>query len=257
MITAENEDSESLAQWMLLLKNFNKNRPLPPHMLKKFEAYFVYFWKNDKNYAMSSEEDKEMLSELPNHIQSNIYREFLFKDFLDQFRVYFDLEKPAIYQDDSGSIKYFDWQDLCYSGFMIRILGSLEPRFYHAGEYILEEEEEVDEHLYIINRDARKPLNSTGCYTIGFKYDKDHKFFHVKLGPKTIIGGYENIYGKKSEYFYKALMHVDAYGFRKEHMKPILDDEPDFHNQIAHYLNEYYHNIIRKPMLAFKKNILS
>ena len=68
---------------MLLLKNFNKNRPLPPQMLKEFEAYFVYFWKNDKNYAVSSAEDQEMLSELPSHIQSDIYRQFLFKDFLE------------------------------------------------------------------------------------------------------------------------------------------------------------------------------
>ena len=215
-ITAENEDSESLAQWMLLLKNFNKNRPLPPQMLKEFEAYFVYFWKNDKNYAVSSAEDQEMLSELPSHIQSDIYRQFLFKDFLEQFRVYFDLERPAIFQDSSGTPKYFDWQDIQYSAFMIRILGSLEPRSFKPGQYIFEAEEEVDEHIYVISRDPRKPLNSTGCYAVGFRYDKDHKFFHVKLGPKTIIGGYENIYGKKAEYFYKALMHVDAYGLRKE-----------------------------------------
>jgi len=79
----------------------------------------------------------------------------------------------------------------------------------------------------------------------------------VKLGPKTIICGYENMFGKKAEYTYRALMHVDAYGLRKLNMKSIFDEEKDFHNQMARYILEYFHNVIRKPMLAFKKNILS
>ena len=49
----------------------------------------------------------------------------------------------------------------------------------------------------------------------------------MKLGPKTIIGGYENMYGKSSEYTYKALMHMDAYGLRKIDLKPILDEDKD------------------------------
>ena len=140
---------------------------------------------------------------------------------------------------------------------MIHLLRSLEPRLYEAGEIIFEVGEEVDEHIYVISRDPRKPTNSTGCYAMGFEYDREHKFFHVKLGPKTIICGYENIFHKKAEYCYKALMHVDAYGLRKTHLKPIFDEEKEFHNQMARYTLEYYHRVIRKPMLAFKKNILS
>lgn len=51
-VTAANEDSEMMARWLLLLKNFNNNKPLPPEMTSKFEQYFEYFWSNDKNYAM-------------------------------------------------------------------------------------------------------------------------------------------------------------------------------------------------------------
>ena len=36
-ITAENEDSERMSQWLLLLKNFNNNKPLPPEMSARFE----------------------------------------------------------------------------------------------------------------------------------------------------------------------------------------------------------------------------
>ena len=40
-----------LSSWVLLLKKYNNNKPLPVEMVAKFEAYFEYFWANDKNYG--------------------------------------------------------------------------------------------------------------------------------------------------------------------------------------------------------------
>jgi hypothetical protein len=34
------------------MARFNKGRPLPKEMTRKIEAYFEYYWKNDKNYAI-------------------------------------------------------------------------------------------------------------------------------------------------------------------------------------------------------------
>jgi len=65
------------------------------------------------------------------------------------------------------------------------------------------------------------------------------------------------MFGKRAEYTYKALMHVDAYGLRKSSFKEISDEDPEITKQMARYTLEYYHTIVRKPMLAFKKNILS
>lgn len=56
-VTAENEDSENLTKWFGLLARFNKGRPLPKEMTRKIENYFDYYWTNDRNYAMKSEED--------------------------------------------------------------------------------------------------------------------------------------------------------------------------------------------------------
>ncbi len=109
---------------------------------------------------------------------------------------------------------------------MIAILQALEPRFYKAGEYIYEQGDEVDEQVYVISRDPRKSMMSTGGYAVGFPA-KQTKYFHVRLGPKSIIMGYENLYEKRAEFTYKAIMHVDAYGLRKKDIKPILDEEPD------------------------------
>ena len=77
------------------------------------------------------------------------------------------------------------------------------------------------------------------------------------MGKKTIIGGYENLFGYKSEFFYKALHHIDAYGLRKEKLKPIMDKYPEFRAQISSYMVNFYYRIIKKPMLEFKRNILS
>ena len=61
MVTAENEESEMLSRWILLLQKFNKHKPLPPDIIATFETYFEYYWKNDKNYACLSEDDLALL----------------------------------------------------------------------------------------------------------------------------------------------------------------------------------------------------
>ena len=67
-VTASNEDSQNLSRWINLLKHFNKNRPLPPEMTREFEKYFEYYWANDKNNAIKSEDDMALMDELPSHI---------------------------------------------------------------------------------------------------------------------------------------------------------------------------------------------
>ena len=79
----------------------------------------------------------------------------------------------------------------------------------------------------------------------------------MKLGPKTVICSYENLYGKKAEFTYKTIMNMDAFGLRKMALNEIFEDNADFRSQISHYSLEFYHEIIRKPMLAYKKRVLS
>ena len=40
---------------------------------------------------------------------------------------------------------------------MINICQTLEPRFYDQATYIFEEGEEVDEMIYVLNKDPSKP----------------------------------------------------------------------------------------------------
>ena len=55
------------------------------------------------------------------------------------------------------------------------------------------------------------------------------------MGPRSIICGYENLFDKKAEFSYKALMHLDGYGIRKKAIKPILESDPEYAKQILSY----------------------
>lgn len=77
----------------------------------------------------------------------------------------------------------------------------------------------------------------------------------MKLRHKTIIGGYENLFGYQAEFCYKALTFIEGFGLRKCKLKPIMDAFPDIRRQISYFMINFYYNIIRCPMLEFKKEI--
>ena len=129
-VTADNEDSENLSKWLGLLAHFNKNKPLPKTMTKKFELYFEYYWQNDKNYAIKTDEDRRFMNELPNNIRTDIYKEFLFADFLYMFNIHFKMQKEDSLAGANSDSNFYDWADTQYSQFMIELLQALEPRFY-------------------------------------------------------------------------------------------------------------------------------
>jgi len=128
-VTADNEDSENLSKWLGLLAHFNKNRPLSKDMTKRFEQYFEYYWQHDKNYAIQRDMDQRFMSELPKHIKRDIYKEFLFKEFLYTFKTHFKLLKSETAFGEPGKGE-FTWEDNQYQQFMIKLLQNLEPRFY-------------------------------------------------------------------------------------------------------------------------------
>ena len=121
-MTADNEDSENLSKWLGLLAHFNKGRPLPKEMTNKFEEYFDYYWRNDKNYAIKSDEDKRFMKELPALIRRDIYKDFLFKDFVYLFRTHFKLIKPESMLQTPTDRKIYNWDDVPYQQFMIKTL---------------------------------------------------------------------------------------------------------------------------------------
>lgn len=92
-ITADNNESEDLTKWLNVLAKFSKTRKLNKDLIKRLENYFEYYWQRDRNFATKKDEDLRFMSELPKQIRRKIYTEFLFKDFLYNFKAYFRLPK--------------------------------------------------------------------------------------------------------------------------------------------------------------------
>ena len=54
---------------------------------------------------------------------------------------------------DNQVYKMYTWSNVEYSKFMLSFLQALEPRFYNAMDYILYEEDEVDECIFVLTKD--------------------------------------------------------------------------------------------------------
>ena len=68
--------------FLMVMRKFNSNQSLPQKTVAKFEAYFQYRWKHDRQLAISQRPDIELLEQLPKTVQTDIYMEFLFKKYL-------------------------------------------------------------------------------------------------------------------------------------------------------------------------------
>ena len=53
-------------------------------------------WKNDKNNFLITHEDKMLMSQLPSSCQTEIYTQFIFRNFLWKFRRFFSLKMSEI-----------------------------------------------------------------------------------------------------------------------------------------------------------------
>jgi len=59
----------------------------------KVRKFFEYKWRNDRNQAITRMEELNLLTQLPDDIQSEIYAKFLFKSFLNDFKSVFKIPK--------------------------------------------------------------------------------------------------------------------------------------------------------------------
>lgn len=92
-LNADSDDGENLSKWFGLIKRFNSSRSISNDLKLKIEEYFDYRWINDKNQAVSTDEDQKLLDQLPTAVQRQIYSDFLFKKFIKHFRKFFDFPK--------------------------------------------------------------------------------------------------------------------------------------------------------------------
>ena len=62
-------------------------------MEQRISDFFKFKWEKDKNQYTASENDKLIMNQLPQEVKIHLLRNFLYKDFLVQFRRFFRFKK--------------------------------------------------------------------------------------------------------------------------------------------------------------------
>ena len=88
---ADIDNGDQLVTFFLLLQKFNNREEINLDLQRRIEAHFHYKWNNDKNYAFEDDNDKKIFEELPEEVQTVLYRQFLYGDFLKCFRRFFSI----------------------------------------------------------------------------------------------------------------------------------------------------------------------
>ena len=60
---------DELTKWISLLTRFNGGKPLAKGLVKKIEYFFEYYWRNNRQAAVSTSSDARLYAELPSSIQ--------------------------------------------------------------------------------------------------------------------------------------------------------------------------------------------
>ena len=64
----EYDEGDQLKLFFVVMKHFNENESIDYTIQTKIEDYFIHRWRNYKNMAFQSIDDKEMLEQLPMNI---------------------------------------------------------------------------------------------------------------------------------------------------------------------------------------------
>ena len=76
-------------KWIALLARFNNGYPLSKELITQIEDFMNYYWKYNRLDILADGTGKRFMSELPMSIQSEIFIDYLFRDFLYKYRFYF------------------------------------------------------------------------------------------------------------------------------------------------------------------------
>jgi len=155
-----------LSKFFGLITRFNRNQDIDKRLKKEIEDYFEFRWSTNKNWFVDTGEDRQLLDQLPQEIQIQIYRNFLFQDFLKEFRSKFIFRNFR----SKRSYCYYQWNDMNYEAFMIKMFDALEPWCMPKGKRIQKELEECDRIVFVMG----------GTYKIGFKVN-DQEYFRLKF----------------------------------------------------------------------------
>ena len=166
-------------------KRYNHGIEIDVELKQKIEILFRYRWLHDRNQGMYSQEDISLLEQLPIETQNMLYRDYLYTDFLYEFRFVFNFRKL------DGQI--YSWDDEPFRNFMIGLLQNFEPRIEEKGTILFRELEDIHEVIF----------QEKGVIDIGFEINRIPKFV-LRMNKGTIIGAYNCFENKKTIFIYRS-----------------------------------------------------
>ena len=89
------DHGDELTLFFGLMKRYNSSKPMELDLKRGIEIYFDYRWNNDRNLAVSTEEDYDLFKELPIEVKLRIYTDFLFNSFIKTFKKFLQFPKDV------------------------------------------------------------------------------------------------------------------------------------------------------------------
>lgn len=169
---AEFDDGEKLEQFFQTLKTvFNAGVDLDKELRDDITDFFQHKWRNNKNQFQQNKVDAMLLDQMPMEARIRLYQEFIFRDFLVDFRRLFRIRKDfgaplssneSAYDAESMNhnkkysftrFKKYPFHELNdhgqYANFMLQLLGSLETRVFKPKQMLLNELDIADEFYFV------------------------------------------------------------------------------------------------------------
>jgi len=134
---------------------------------------------------------------------------------------------------------FYQWDDLNYEAFMLRIFDTLEPYHNPSGLRIQRELEDCNQIIFVMkgNYKIGFKVNEQEYYCLKFtkdklkedeeekeKKDKDNE----RIIPGSMIGTYECFFNMRSSMIYKATTDISGFFIRKAHISSLFNDFEEF-----------------------------
>jgi hypothetical protein len=102
-VGATQKNRNDLQKWINLLTYINKGKPIKRTLTIQIEDFFLYYWNNDRTICFKQPSDKKIVDEIQDTFMQKILLEFLFVDFIYNFKHQFIDETENLDKADEES----------------------------------------------------------------------------------------------------------------------------------------------------------
>ena len=140
---------------------------------------------------------------------------------------------------------FYTYMDKVYCEFMLKLMNSLEIRFYKKNVKIVSEMDECLEVLFVEN----------GFYKVGYQIN-NIEFYRRRFGMFTVIGGFNILFDRRYYFMYKTSTDLKGLAIRKPIFRQLLWDYPEFSRELKNKFWKFFCTEIYIPLMKLKNSDL-